>query len=1061
MDTDGSVVIGIDLNVNEAEKELARLKKKFLQLGEEVGRNKAHKNALVKEYEQAIEKYKEYAKLHSAGIDKETGAHVFSEDDKKTADQLYDAAEKIYKEIEKYDESIKQTNIDLNYTKERYGEIFQAQQRLKFEAEAKAAEEAAAATAESAENAGAAAREMTNAAESAEEAAESTDKAATATEKMKLAAERVSAAVERFANRIKRLSARVFVFTMITTALRSMRTWLNNVITTNDKATAAIAKLKGALLTLAQPLVNVVIPAFMMLVQAVTQVVSAIASFVSFIFGTTAEESASAAEALYDEQNAIKGVGAAAKKASKDMASFDTIDKLSGEDSSGGGGDGGTSGDIAPDFSFIQDGINGILGLITGAALLAVGAILAFSGVNVPLGIAMMALGAMTIWAALASNPELVQAMVESGLAAIFEAIGPWIAVIGVILLIFGHILLGLALIIAGIAIWAIGSGAQGEGDFAQLVVRKLIEAAGVIGPVLAVIGILLMVTGKFLLGLGIFLTGLALWGFSEANSDDGSSMQSKIISVLRNVAYVLAPVLAVIGIVLMVTGKLFLGLGMFLGGLLLFNIAEESTDDGKSIQDKIISVLTKTADVIGPVLAVIGIMLIVIGKWLLGIGMFLGGIALFNIEEATEDNGLSIQEKIFSVLERMSGLLIAAGAFFIVIGILLMFVPGQQARGMGMIIAGVTSLGVGLLAHIEWDFILNAVSGAFERMKSWWDANAAEFFSLEYWAGLAKDMLDGLFGGLANLGRRITEWGSSFISGVKDFFGIHSPSTEFETLGDFMIQGLRIGVEAGTANVILAFKNMYLEISALGNSIVSAFSISFSSISLSAANCVSTIKSYFNSFLTYVSGDFYTTMTAVLENLHKVVQELFDESIFIMLDKKYLEDLLDYLNRVFFRSWADGWENARKVFHDKVYLIIQEIGSLVEAIANIERDITITIRTVYESGGGPVAPSAAPISTPYSINSGLKLNIPALARGAVIPANREFMAVLGDQKHGTNIETPLDTMIQAFKTAWQEMGGTGRQEAVFEVDGETFGRLVWKLGNRETDRVGVNLVEG
>lgn len=39
---------------------------------------------------------------------------------------------------------------------------------------------------------------------------------------------------------------------------------------------------------------------------------------------------------------------------------------------------------------------------------------------------------------------------------------------------------------------------------------------------------------------------------------------------------------------------------------------------------------------------------------------------------------------------------------------------------------------------------------------------------------------------------------------------------------------------------------------------------------------------------------------------------------------------------------------------------------------------------------------------------------IPYLATGAVIPANKEFLAVLGDQKHGTNVEAPLDIIKQA-----------------------------------------------
>lgn len=54
------------------------------------------------------------------------------------------------------------------------------------------------------------------------------------------------------------------------------------------------------------------------------------------------------------------------------------------------------------------------------------------------------------------------------------------------------------------------------------------------------------------------------------------------------------------------------------------------------------------------------------------------------------------------------------------------------------------------------------------------------------------------------------------------------------------------------------------------------------------------------------------------------------------------------------------------------------------------------------------------------------QISIPRLAQGAVIPPNNEFMAMLGDQKSGTNIETPLDTMVQAFKQAINEMGGTG-----------------------------------
>ena len=55
-------------------------------------------------------------------------------------------------------------------------------------------------------------------------------------------------------------------------------------------------------------------------------------------------------------------------------------------------------------------------------------------------------------------------------------------------------------------------------------------------------------------------------------------------------------------------------------------------------------------------------------------------------------------------------------------------------------------------------------------------------------------------------------------------------------------------------------------------------------------------------------------------------------------------------------------------------------------------------------------------------------ISIPRLAKGAVLPPNQEFMAVLGDQKRGTNIETPLSTMVDAFNQALAQNGGGGGQ---------------------------------
>lgn len=154
---------------------------------------------------------------------------------------------------------------------------------------------------------------------------------------------------QKLEKRLAGLVKRVMVFSVFTVGLRAVRSWFADVIKTDKEAVAAIAQLKGALLTLVQPLVGVVIPAFTSFIQVLTQAVTVMAAVMSAVFGTTVEESADAAESLNDEKTALEGVGAAAKKAGKDLAGFDEINKL-GNEAAGSG-----SKVIAPDFSALKE----------------------------------------------------------------------------------------------------------------------------------------------------------------------------------------------------------------------------------------------------------------------------------------------------------------------------------------------------------------------------------------------------------------------------------------------------------------------------------------------------------------------------------------------------------------------------------------------------------------------------------------------------------------------------------------------------------------------------------
>ncbi|WP_206460240.1 hypothetical protein [Anaerovorax sp. IOR16] len=89
--------------------------------------------------------------------------------------------------------------------------------------------------------------------------------------------------------------------------------------------------------------------------------------------------------------------------------------------------------------------------------------------------------------------------------------------------------------------------------------------------------------------------------------------------------------------------------------------------------------------------------------------------------------------------------------------------------------------------------------------------------------------------------------------------------------------------------------------------------------------------------------------------------------------------------------------------------------------------------------------------------------SVPRLATGAVIPPNGEFLAVLGDQKYGTNIEAPLSTIEQAVDNVLARRGGTGGGNAtvILELDGHELARATTPYNEGESSRRGVRLIKG
>lgn len=80
---------------------------------------------------------------------------------------------------------------------------------------------------------------------------------------------------------------------------------------------------------------------------------------------------------------------------------------------------------------------------------------------------------------------------------------------------------------------------------------------------------------------------------------------------------------------------------------------------------------------------------------------------------------------------------------------------------------------------------------------------------------------------------------------------------------------------------------------------------------------------------------------------------------------------------------------------------------------------------------------------------------VPQLAGGAVLPANRPFLAVVGDQKNGTNVEAPLETIKQAVS----EVVGGGDVSIHFTGDLAQLARVLQPVIVKENQRIGGSMI--
>lgn len=340
------------------------------------------------------------------------------------------------------------------------------------------------------------------------------------------------------------------------------------------------------ILTALLPVINTIASAFITAANAVNMFFQALQGKTTF---TKAKKS------TVDYAKSLKTATGAAKELQKTLLGFDEINRLNAENKGGGGAAGADFSNMfeeaeinekvkkfAEKWQKIIDAINkfihSVIGILTTAlGLFVIGALLTFTGANIPLGIGLMIAGAVIFGKEIAEKWDEIPKKLRTVIMKIMVAVGFGIAVIGVLLAFSGaNVPLGIGLIIAGAAIF----GSACALDWEE--VKNALQ--GTLGAIMAglsafnlVLGAVLTFSGANIpLGIGLMISGLAgLVTVGVANWDPIRKFLTRTWEAIKKDASTPLGKLA-IGVVLLFSGHTAIGLGMVNAACLQFFHPEE-----------------------------------------------------------------------------------------------------------------------------------------------------------------------------------------------------------------------------------------------------------------------------------------------------------------------------------------------------------------------------------------------------------------------------------------------------------------------------------------------------
>ncbi len=828
----------------------------------------------------------------------------------------------------------------------------------------------------------------------------------TTTQRIKAA----SKAATYFGSRLRQLVVGALIFNLISKALTTLVNGMGTAILKTNGVQQAFAQLKGSAATAAAGLASALAPVITWLINLINSLLNAFIRLISLITGKSIG-------AMKKQGKAISATGSAAKKASGELAKFDELDVLNKNDS-GGGGSG-----ISPDFSGIDESVNALSdrmkelldkfkeGFKKGFGDAGEGL------KNIKDDLAKIGAILKEIW----TDPEVsaaVKRFTDTCAYALGEVVGAAASI--------------------GVSI-----AENLVGGLARYLERNKEFLKGILANAFNL--------GADIVGLfGDFAAAVAVV-FRSLGSEGAKQLTSGFIGIFANSALGMVQTMEQIGYAL-----------------------------AKPLMQPFIDNAEKIREVFSNFFAAIAPFFVGISD---GIADFYAALGnLYNevirplIDGLAEFNSSilgSLLDKLNAFLESLTGLAdplhIAGEAIGFLVG----------AFGGLQVAAGFVSAAVGFLAS-PFGIAVAAIGAAI----------AAGVLLYQNW-DMAKDKVQGLIDTIQpafaaiktaalNLATAVEETWTTYVVPVLD-----SAKTAIQSLWEIVIQfweGIVYPIIQEIMAVILelwndSLKPLWDKITDLVQSVIALVQVLCQWVVAIIAAIVQAVLELWNQVLAPLISWLLATFGPVFKDVFNAIGTVVKTIIKVICDKidmalTALKGIIDFLTGVFKGDWEGAWNAIKQIFfgvfdslHKKaadvlngikelVGNVVQGVKDLVSGLGDLGGAIANKVSSAWNAvtSGAPAQQSMeAPLAS---------LPVPALARGAVIPPNRRFLAMLGDQTNGTNVEAPLETIQEALAEVLAAQGG---QDITIRFAGDLaqLVRLLNPYIDKENNRRGARLVSG